>query len=559
MLNLKSTRVHFLMILIIVLVGFTIFLVHFYHSPEVMMLDEPFWSKEFRTALLLSLIITIPMIVEVLIDGFSLIIAKEAEIINWIIRLVLIISHNVPILLLLDKSLRRDCSAPASLHTIAFINHAFLACICMSLCQDHQNLGIGPVCIVASIMYGVGVYTGCCYIFNKSSISIVSVISIITAYLLFTYIFGKYTINLFRRYKKWDCNDIHYLAYFSGFLLLSIGSITIASSFKYELTPLSVSLQINLTSLFLLIITTLPCQISKYNLRRLLRRMIEKEAFIRYISHEIRTPLNTVFLGLNFIKEELLGVAPLVSETVEPILETVTEVNNCCQIALSIVNDLLTFDKLEEGKMSLELIETDIQRYVSETIKLFDIPAREKRISIEVAAKDEEMGWLSSLVLRVDQHKMSQVIRNIISNAIKFTPDDGKISVTMSLVKFQIDGKNHNEGKILNNHRSRTHLPTKLKSSSHDCMESSFDNSRTGNIRRQSKLMMNKIRGRAAPTDYLRIEVKDSGVGISLENQNVLFGQYVQFNASKLQHGNGSGLGLYISKGITELHGGEIW
>ena len=182
----------------------------------------------------------------------------------------------------------------------------------------------------------------------------------------------------------------------------------------------------------------LPCQIAKYDLRRLLHKMVEKEAFIRYISHEIRTPLNTVFLGMNFIKQELLLISPLVSEIVEPILDTVNEVNNCCEVALSIVNDLLTFDKLEEGKMSLELKETDIQWYVSETVKLFDIPARDKKITIDIVPKDDETGWLSTLALRVDQHKMSQVIRNLISNAIKFTPEEGKIVVTMSLVDVQI-------------------------------------------------------------------------------------------------------------------------
>ena len=55
-----------------------------------------------------------------------------------------------------------------------------------------------------------------------------------------------------------------------------------------------------------------------------------------------------------------------------------------------------------------------------------------------------------------------------------------------------------------------------------------------------------------------RLEVKDSGAGISPENQKKLFGQYVQFNAGKLQKGNGSGLGLWISKGIIELHEGVL-
>ena len=143
------------MIMVIISVGFTICIGQSYQQSEVQMLDEPFWSVEFRTALLLSLIITIPMIVEITIDGFSLIKAKEPEIINWGIRFVLLLSHNVPIFLLLTSSLRQERSSYASVHTIAFINHALRACICISLCQDHQNLGIRAACVVASLMYGV--------------------------------------------------------------------------------------------------------------------------------------------------------------------------------------------------------------------------------------------------------------------------------------------------------------------------------------------------------------------------------------------------------------------
>ena len=59
-------------------------------------------------------------------------------------------------------------------------------------------------------------------------------------------------------------------------------------------------------------------------------------------------------------------------------------------------------------------------------------------------------------------------------------------------------------------------------------------------------------------SDYLRIEINDTGAGISEENQKRLFSQYVQFDAGKLQKGSGSGLGLWISKGIVALHGGEL-
>jgi hypothetical protein len=70
------------------------------------------------------------------------------------------------------------------------------------------------------------------------------------------------------------------------------------------------------------------------------------------------------------------------------------------------------------------------------------------------------------------------------------------------------------------------------------------------------KLSSSSVKG--SVSHILRLQVADTGAGISAENQKKLFGQYVQFNASKLQKGEGSGLGLWISKGIVEMHGGRI-
>ena len=293
----------------------------------------------------------------------------------------------------------------------------------------------------------------------------------------------------------------------------------------------------------------LSSQIAKMNLRTLGIKMQEKEAFVRYISHEIRTPLNTVFLGMSFIKSELINIAPLVSEYVDPIIETVNEVNNCCEVALSIVNDMLTFDRLKEGMMSLELKETEIEWYIKDTVKLFDIQARAKKISIGVMIDDAEGGWINSNVLRVDQHKMSQVIRNLVSNAIKFTPENGIIKVNMSLVRLLVDENQSKSPTAANKQRAH---PSTLKPSGLE---------RTKSVQilttKDPEILTRTLKSSSVYLDYLRIEVTDSGVGISEENQKRLFGQYVQFNAGKLQQGNGSGLGLYISKGITDLHGGN--
>jgi CheY-like chemotaxis protein len=115
-----------------------------------------------------------------------------------------------------------------------------------------------------------------------------------------------------------------------------------------------------------------------------------------------------------------------------------------------------------------------------------------------------------------DDVRLSQVIRNLISNALKFTPPDGTIEVTASHVK---NGLPKAQPLIVEGEMACTHP-------------------RAGSF---------------------RLSVKDSGVGLSEEQLQLLFTEGVQFDANKLQHGGGSGLGLCIAKGIVDQHNGSIW
>ena len=91
-----------------------------------------------------------------------------------------------------------------------------------------------------------------------------------------------------------------------------------------------------------------------------------KKMFVRYISHEIRTPLNTVGMGLQVLKEELT-----VCGAHADVLRTVTNIENCCEIAVDILNDLLVFDKLDSGILKLELERLNVFDFLTETIHPF--------------------------------------------------------------------------------------------------------------------------------------------------------------------------------------------
>ena len=127
--------------------------------------------------------------------------------------------------------------------------------------------------------------------------------------------------------------------------------------------------------------------------------------------------------------------------------------------------------------------------------KQFCVVAKQKKIefTFECGLEEGDQAWVAQYFICIDPVRLGQVVLNLLTNAYKFTPEHGSIRMVVSKVT-----------------RDGARLPSQL---------------------------------------FLRLEVIDSGAGISKENQKKLFGQYVQFNANALQKGGGSGLGLWICKG----------
>ena len=94
-----------------------------------------------------------------------------------------------------------------------------------------------------------------------------------------------------------------------------------------------------------------------------------KGVFVRYISHEIRTPLNTVFLGLDYLKNELnkLDALPHI------IIETADEIKDSCGIGLQLINEMLIYDKMEEGLLKLDSTDVPALDFVQGVVHSFQI------------------------------------------------------------------------------------------------------------------------------------------------------------------------------------------
>lgn len=265
-----------------------------------------------------------------------------------------------------------------------------------------------------------------------------------------------------------------------------------------------------------------------------------KQNFVRYISHEIRTPLNTVYMGIQLATSKLLQL-----QGVQHILDILSDIQDSCNVSIEILNDLLMFDKLENGGMKLDLQYITYRDLLERTVHPFIVQARQSEINFHFTGDAYFSPELQDVVVHVDINKISQVIRNLVSNALKFTPKGGCVTVHSLRVC-------HDERPV-----STVTANTSLHSAT---PKNTSENSGTGLLMTTPKYKRNSV-GASSKLDFVRLEVRDTGPGISKvcnemnysnlfhnvlqENQKRLFREIVQFNAADLQNGKGSGLGLW--------------
>ena len=209
-----------------------------------------------------------------------------------------------------------------------------------------------------------------------------------------------------------------------------------------------------------------------------------KSRFLANMSHEIRTPLNGI-IGF----AELLSKTDLTPEQ-RRYIDTITKSS---KTLLGIINDILDFSKVESGNMSLEYLHFNPVAELEPTLSLFNARMVEKNISYILYIDP----YLPQKIY-LDPLRLKQVISNLIGNAVKFTPEGGKIEVEIDF--------------------------------------SRIDDS----------------------TISLNFSVRDTGIGISPEQQKKIFNPFSQADESTTRKFGGTGLGLSISKSFVELMGGRL-
>lgn len=207
--------------------------------------------------------------------------------------------------------------------------------------------------------------------------------------------------------------------------------------------------------------------------------------------------------------------------------ELIDDVYISSSTAISVLNDLLHYESVDAGSFILERSRIFVSRWsLRDCTRALNQFSRSRGINFQFnidydasvpleGHKQSTTRNLSSLILDIDSSRIEQVIRNLVTNAVKFTKRGGKIAVRL------------------------TPLPLSHKTSHWTCIEPTVPVNENAVAK-------------------LHVEVVDTGVGIGPDNQAKLFSQFLQVNRNELQGGGGSGLGLWICRHIIELHGGTI-
>ncbi|HZI11667.1 MAG TPA: ATP-binding protein, partial [Myxococcus sp.] len=206
-----------------------------------------------------------------------------------------------------------------------------------------------------------------------------------------------------------------------------------------------------------------------------------KNEFISTVSHELRTPLTSIRGSLGLLEGGVMGDIPA------PALDMVRIARTNTERLIRLINDILDLEKMEAGKLELKLVPLECAELVEATLAgvkgMADTAGVPLRAEVEGAPQ-----------VRGDRDRLIQVLTNLVSNAVKFSPRDAQVTV----------------------------------------------------------------RAAQEPDGRVRFSVADRGPGISAEQKRRLFGRFQQLDSSDTRSKGGTGLGLAISQAIVDQHGGRI-
>jgi PAS domain S-box-containing protein len=230
-----------------------------------------------------------------------------------------------------------------------------------------------------------------------------------------------------------------------------------------------------------------------------------KSEFLANMSHELRTPLNAIIGFSEVLVDGLLG------EMTDQQRGFIGDIFSSGKHLLSLINDILDLSKVEAGKMTLDLEPVQVSTLFTNSLSIIreKAAARDIRLVMDVP---EELGSI-----RGDARKVKQIVYNLLSNAVKFTSEHGEVTLRATRVPRAEVGQ---------------------------ISESSMG--------RSFPLADNEF------TEFLKISVTDTGMGISPEGLERLYAPFSQMDSGLSRKFEGTGLGLAMVKLLADLHGGAV-
>ncbi len=219
-----------------------------------------------------------------------------------------------------------------------------------------------------------------------------------------------------------------------------------------------------------------------------------KARFIANMSHEFRTPLNTILGFSEVLLEKIQGGLSPEQE------RYIRNIHNAGKYLLELINNVLDLSKIESGKYDMVYETFSLKETVEDVIKTIELMASRKNIRVHLNIQ-EGVGDITA-----DRIKLKQILYNLLNNAIKFTPEAGRIGLVITKDK-NIAG-------------------------------------RYGSLPPDAEVIL--------------CSVWDTGIGIKPEDQARIFDEFEQADSSLSRQVGGAGLGLALTKRLVELHGGEL-
>ena len=230
------------------------------------------------------------------------------------------------------------------------------------------------------------------------------------------------------------------------------------------------------------------------------RNSAAKTVFLSNMSHDIRTPMNAIIGYTNIAQRE--------GTTLEETRGYLKKIDASSQHLLALINDVLEMSRIESGKMDLEPVACDLCLTMDEVRDMFATQMAEKRIAFSVDSSD-----VADRYVLCDKNRLNRVLLNLLSNAYKFTPEGG--TVTVRLLQVQPADPQENAG-------------------------------------------LAGAEGDVAAQGHYELHVKDSGIGMTPEFAERVFEAFERERNSTVSGTQGTGLGMAITKSIVDLMGGTI-